>query len=238
VSCLVRCCDVRSVTQSSVEGQEPLRDGSTHPFIIFFIVHTVKYKPGKWVHFCSVVDPNDWFGFGLQPSFETHIDFDLNLFGSSSICLRIWIPIPYNPVPMISIPPEGNIGSGSEIINFGSGCRSFYLFTPNLDIYFVNVPTKKWAKSSYFHTQYLIHLKVNDFNPFVSSYLPKFTSLFSPSLVYRIIRIRNSWFSIWGSGSEINNSNPEHCFLCTPLGSVSERKRLFPDPAPDPTFCR
>jgi len=43
-----------------------------------------------------------------------------------------------------------------------------------------------------------------------ASYKPKLHVFFSPSLVHR--RIRNFWFSIWGSGSEIITvlSDPEH----------------------------
>ena len=49
--------------------------------------------------------------------------------------------------------------------------------------------------------------KSSRFQPICVLLLTKIKNFFSPSLVHRRIRIRirNSWFSIWGSGSEIIN---------------------------------
>jgi len=98
-----------------------------------------------------------------------------------------------------SIPDSG---SARVRTNFVSRIRILPFFTPNLEISFENVP---YSNSSWFPSQYLNNLQSWRFQFMFVFILNKISDFFSPSLVCRRILIRNSWFSIWGSGSVIIN---------------------------------
>jgi len=105
---------------------------------------------------------------------------------------------------LCSVPNPDPDSPGSEIFCLKDPDHNPLLFTLNYEFFLC---VKKFASSSWLHTQYCKNSKVEDFDPFVSWYKQKMRTFLRHLYIKEGSRSRfwfliwNSWFSFWGSGS-------------------------------------